>query len=290
MKIVLKVLVVGAATTVFRIAAQMIMPEAEQNVLQPSIFVTNGTLPIVFSIYALFVYSILAAAFLIFSRGIAGGRIARGLKYGAALASIWVVFLFEQLPHGTSFLLDNVLYALVDALALLIMGLLLGLLLTDKNYGNEGLRGTASIKTRATPAKTVAWVSITVVVFVLGRLLQYNVFGTYSSFESRPAVTILWCIGAGAVSAAVTIWLRNRAATTGKFRHPFVIACSLFAVNLAFFNFFMPLVLDVSILDLVIRTGIDSIAIALGLLIATSVVKEKKHAATESLQENGESK
>jgi hypothetical protein len=166
MKIILKVLAVGAATTVFRIAAQMVMPEAEQNVLQPSIFVKNGTLPIVFSVYALFVYSILAAAFLIFDRGIGGGRIARGLKYGTALASIWAVFLFEQLPHGTSFLLDNVQYALIDAIALLLMGLLLGSLLTDKKYSDVVLRNEPSITTRIAPGKTVARVLIIAIAFV----------------------------------------------------------------------------------------------------------------------------
>jgi hypothetical protein len=287
MRTVLKILAVSAATTVFRIAIQMVMPQAEQNVLGPSVFVTNGTLPLVFSVCALFVYGILAAAFLIFGHGIAGGRIVRGLKYGAALAFIWAVFLFEQLPHGTSFLLDNVLYALVDGLALLIMGLLIGLLFTDKNYGDENFQNAASTTGKGSPAKIVAWVSITAVVFVLGRLLQYNVFDTYSSFEAKPAMTILWCIGAGAVSAGVTIWLRNRAAATGKFRHPLAIACLLFAVNLAFFNFFMPLVLDVSILDLLIRTGVDIAAIALGLLIATSAVKEMKRAVVEGLPESG---
>jgi hypothetical protein len=290
MRTVLKVLAVGVATTVFRIAIQMVMPQAEQNVLEPSVFVTNGTLPLAFSVYALFVYGILAAAFLIFSHGIAGSRIVRGLKYGAALAFIWAVFLFEQLPHGTSILLDNVLYALVDGLALLIMGLLIGLLFTDENYGDENFQSAASITSKSTLAKTAVWVSITVAVFVLGRLLQYNVFGTYSSFETKPAVTILWCIGAGAVSAEVTIWLRNRAAATGRYHHPLAIACSLFAVNLAFFNFFMPLVLDVSILDLLIRTGVDIAAIAFGLLIATSAVKGMKHTTVEGLSESGSSR
>jgi hypothetical protein len=290
MKTVLKILAVSAVTTVFRIAVQMILPETEQSVLQPSVFVTNGTLPIAFSVMALLVYGILAAAFLLFNRGISGGRIAKGVKYGAALALIWAVFLFEQLPHGTSILLDNVLYALVDGLALLIIGLLIGLLFTDENYGDENFLNAASITDKGSLAKTAAWVSITVAVFVLGRLLQYNVFGTYSSFEAKPAVTILWCIGAGAVSAGVTIWLRNRAAATGKYRRPLAIACALFAVNLAFFNFFMPLVLDVSILDLLIRTGVDIATIALGLLIATSAVKEMKHTTVESLSESESSR
>ncbi|MDR2770411.1 MAG: hypothetical protein LBB57_00055 [Clostridiales Family XIII bacterium] len=287
MKTVLKILAVSAVTTVFRIAIQMVMPQAEQNVLEPSVFVTNGTLPIAFGVLALLVYGILAAAFLLFNRGISGDRIVRGVKYGAALAFIWAVFLFEQLPHGTSFLLDNVLYALVDGFALLIMGLLIGLLLTERDNGGKTVRDAASIAGKGAPAKTAAWVSITTVVFVLGRMLQYNVFGTYSSFEAKPVVTILWCIGAGAVSAGVTIWLRNRAAATGRYRHPLAIACSLFAVNLAFFNFFMPLVLDVSILDLLVRTGVDIAAIALGLLIATSAVKGMKRTAIGSLPESG---
>jgi hypothetical protein len=275
MKTVLKVLAVSAVTTVFRIAIQIVLPETEQSVLQPSAFVVNGTLPIVFSVYALLVYGVLAAAFLTFNHGITGGRIVRGLKYGAALAFIWAVFMFEQLPHGMSFLLDNVLYALVDGLALLVMGLLIGVLIAEKSDGCEAFHNTDSTTSRIAPTRVVAWVLITTIAFLLGRLLQYNVFNTYSSFEAKPVVTILWCIGAGVVSAGVTIWFRNRAEATGKYRRPLIIACSLFAVNLAFFNFFMPLVLDVSILDLVIRTGIDIAAISIGLLIATQTIRAR---------------
>jgi hypothetical protein len=43
----------------------------------------------------------------------------------------------------------------------------------------------------------------------------------------------------------------------------------------------------VSILDLLIRTGVDIAAIALGLLIATSAAKEMKHKAVDSLPESG---
>jgi hypothetical protein len=195
--------------------------------------------------------------------------------------------MFEQLPHGTSLLLDNVMYALVDALALLVMGLLIGLLLAGKNNVPENAQRKASSGSKVSSAKTAAWIPVTALAFVLGRLLQYNVFNTYSSFEAKPVITMLWCIGAGTVSAGVTIWLRNRAADTGKFRHPLAIACLLFALNLAFFNFFMPLVLDVSVLDLLTRTGVDIAAISLGLLIATSAVKEMKAASVEGLPESG---
>ncbi|MDR1642783.1 MAG: hypothetical protein LBT59_24085 [Clostridiales bacterium] len=287
MRTVLKILAVSVVTTVFRIAMQMVIPEADQNILQPSAFVANGTLPLVFSVYALFVYGMLTAAFLMFCQGVSGGGIVQGLKYGTTLSCIWATFMFEQLPHGTSFLLDNALYALVDALALLVMGLLIGLLLAGKNNVPENAQRKASSGSKVSSAKTAAWIPVTALAFVLGRLLQYNVFNTYSSFEAKPVITMLWCIGAGAVSAGVTIWFRNRAADTGKFRHPLAIACLLFALNLAFFNFFMPLVLDVSVLDLLTRTGVDIAAISLGLLIATSAVKEMKAASVEGLPESG---
>lgn len=64
-KNILKLIFVGIATTVVRIIGQLSIPAGEQAVLAPSIFAQNGTMPVVFTIYGIFAYSLIAALFLL---------------------------------------------------------------------------------------------------------------------------------------------------------------------------------------------------------------------------------
>ena len=47
-KNILKILLIGLATTIVRIIGQLSIPAGEQTVLEPSIFAQNGTMPPVF--------------------------------------------------------------------------------------------------------------------------------------------------------------------------------------------------------------------------------------------------
>ncbi len=47
-KNILKILLIGLATTIVRIIGQLSIPAGEQTVLAPSVFAQNGTMPLVF--------------------------------------------------------------------------------------------------------------------------------------------------------------------------------------------------------------------------------------------------
>ncbi len=50
MKNILKIFLVGLATTIVRIIGQLSIPAGEQTVLSPSIFAQNGTMPLSFTV------------------------------------------------------------------------------------------------------------------------------------------------------------------------------------------------------------------------------------------------
>ena len=58
---VLKIIITGLITTAVRIIGQLSIPAGEQTVLGPSVFAQNGTMPMVFCIYGVFAYSIIAS-------------------------------------------------------------------------------------------------------------------------------------------------------------------------------------------------------------------------------------
>ena len=116
---VLKIIITGLITTAVRIIGQLSIPAGEQTVLGPSVFAQNGTMPMVFCIYGVFAYSIIAYMFLLIRDTLSGNRLLQGLKYGAACTVVWTVYLWEPLPHVAP--MDRITYPLADSLALLVM-------------------------------------------------------------------------------------------------------------------------------------------------------------------------
>ena len=94
-----KLLLIGVLTTIVRIIGQLLIPAGTQDVLKPSVFVNNGTMPIAFTIYGILAYTIIAFMFLLVKDKISGNRAIRGLKYSISCCLVWVVYLLEPLPH-----------------------------------------------------------------------------------------------------------------------------------------------------------------------------------------------
>ena len=256
MKNILKVILVGILTTFLRIMEQTLIPHCEQTILKPSIFVNNGSMPLMFTIYGIFAYSIISSLFLIIRSHIKGSKIIQGLKYGIACSFIWSIYLLEPLPHVVP--IDRITYPVADSLALILMGILSGAL-----FGKQGkvLSSKAGIK------ELMPLITITVC-FILGRLFQYNILSIYSSYDTKTNQTIIWCIATGFVVACVMIWLNKCVYTKQKniILNTLIVGGLIFGLNLTLFNFFMPLVFDADIKDLLLRTAIDIIAVTIGCL------------------------
>ena len=254
-KNILKILLIGFATTIIRIIGQLSIPAGEQTVLAPSIFAQNGTMPLAFTVYGIFAYSLIAALFLLIRDRMAGNRILQGLKYGLVCCAVWIVYLLEPLPHVA--VLDRITYPIADSVALIIMGLMLGWLF-GKSKCSAGWQKTAF---SVFPVLTVT------VCFFAGRMIQYFIFDTYSSFDEKTLETVLWCLLTGIVISCVMVWLNLHISNGNRIKRAMILGCLLFGVDLILFNFFMPLVFSADIPDLVLRTFVDILAVTLGCLV-----------------------
>ncbi len=253
-KIILKILLIGLATTIVRIIGQLSIPAGAQTVLAPSVFAQNGTMPLAFTVYGILAYALIASLFLLIRSRLGGNRILQGLKYGLSCCAVWIVYLLEPLPHVAA--LDRITYPVADSLALIVMGLLLGWLLGES-------KGSAGRKETAFPVLPVLTVTAC---FFAGRMIQYRAMGIYSSFEEKPWETVLWCLLAGIVISCVTAWLNFHIGNGNRGRRAMMLGCLLFGVDLFLFNFFMPLVFDADIPDLILRTLTDVLTVTLGCL------------------------
>lgn len=252
--IILKLLFIGLATTIVRIIGQLSIPAGEQTVLAPSVFAQNGTMPLAFTVYGIFAYSLIASLFLLIRDRLSGNRILQGLKYGFSCCVVWIVYLLEPLPHVA--VIDRITYPVADSLALIVMGLLLGWL-----FGNPAQRTD-----KAKLPFPILPVLIITACFFAGRMIQYLILGIYSSFDAKSLETVLWCMLTGIALSCVMAWLNRYVDSNGRIKRAFILGGLLFGVDLALFNFFMPLVFAADIPDLILRTFIDILAVTVGCL------------------------
>lgn len=260
-KISAKLLLVGLCTTIIRIIGQLLIPAGSQTVLEPSVFVKNGTMPLAFTIYGIIAYSIIASLFLLVKDKISGNRVMRGLKYAVSCCLVWIIYLLEPLPHVA--FLDKFTYPLADSIALLALGVLSGLLLCEKENRTYQINPVLSI---------IPTIAITVS-FVIGRIIQYRIIDIYSSFEEDTVASIIWTVCVGLVLALVLQWLNDKITAKKPIVRILILGLILFGVDLFLFNFFMPLVFNADIPDLLIRTFMDMGFVTIGCF---SLLKKKE--------------
>lgn len=251
---ILKLLFIGLITTIVRIIGQLSIPAGKQTVLAPSVFAQSGTMPLAFTVYGIFAYSLIASLFLLVRKQTGGSRVWQGLPYGLTCCAVWIVYLLEPLPHVAP--LDRITYPIADSLALIVMGLLLGWL-----FGNPARR--ADKKKRPFPLLPVLAVTGC---FLAGRMIQYLIFGIYSSFDEKPLETVLWCLLTGIAISCVMAWLIRYVDSGSRIKRSFILGGLLFGVDLILFNFFMPLVFAADIPDLILRTLVDALTVTVGCL------------------------
>ena len=158
------------------------------------------------------------------------------------------------MPHVAG--IDRITYPVADSLALIVMGLLLGWL-----FGNPARQADKE----KSPFPILPVLAVTGGFFV-GRMIQYLVFGIYSSFDEKPLETVLWCLLTGIAISCVMAWLNLYIHSENRIKRALILGGLLFGVDLLLFNFFMPLVFDADIPDLLLRTFIDIVSVTVGCL------------------------
>lgn len=259
LRIFIKLFLIGFITTIFRVLLQFTIPPGDQTVLKPSIFVENGSFPLIFLIYATLAYTSIAALSLLFNQKVGGKRISKGLKFSIIYSLVWTVYLFEPLPHcvGAN-LIQLISYPIIDSLALLLLGLLVGkFLFTNSLESKQSLSNKSFYNI----------LSITVL-FTFGRIVQYKLFSIYSTFDQSPYQSILWTLITGIIIGCMFNYLYPTIIAKSPFLESIVFGFILFGVNLFFFNFFIPLVFNSDVPDLFLRTFIDILSVTVGAFIA----------------------
>jgi len=253
-KKMMKIIGISLITIILRSLLQLAIPEGNQTILEQSEFVKNGTLPVVFMLYGMIAFIALTLIFIEIQKGMGGKKHLKGLKIGLLYSLIWTAFLLEPLPHGS--FIDLLSYPLADGIVLIFLGLMTGIFLSESSPNRQYHPNS----------HTKLSIAIFTLFFTAGRLILYNFIHIYSMYEKNQAKTLLWVIFTGVVIGFMFDYLDSTIFITDPIKRSLLFGGLYFGINLFFFNFFLPLVLKVSLVDLITRTSIDIIFVILASL------------------------
>jgi hypothetical protein len=210
---------------------------------------------VVASFWALLAFSGSAYVFYRYHTTINGAGVWKGLRYGSAIALLWLVGMLEGVALFGNPIHAEFLVGLSDAVPVLIMSILLGVFV----FRSGSVATELSTHIRPVPALiTIA------VVFLAGRYLGYisGIIGTGHS--EYPVATFVWTLLMGMSVGVMFLLLGNATFTSSTIRSAARFGFWIFGVNWIVFMAFIPLLFEGVVVDVMVRVSLDIVVVMLG--------------------------
>lgn len=224
------------------------------------------------TLWALLAFFGAASVFCRFQNSIPGSGLAKGLRYGSAIALLWLFAMLEGVPLFGHAVINEFVVGLSDAIPVLVMGALLGWLIVKKGQPAEPPGLTLKQKLLA--------VGVFSVIFVCGRYAAYSMEVIRSGLHTSPYHTFMWTLLMGACIGMTYILLGPAAHTFSIRRSAAVFGCCLFGVNWAVFLVFMPLLFSGFLTDVMFRIIIDILLVTIGYYLSHSFIINRSQQAS----------
>jgi hypothetical protein len=268
-KLLLKLFLIAVSVTIFRTVIQLFMPSTNDGaLLPPSIIVKSGLIPVVFTIYGIFVYGSLAVIFSLIQNGLPGKKIIKGLIFGLAFGLMWAIYLFEPSVSTPSSLINLLEYPIADGITLIILGIISGLFVGT----NSGVTFKFILPTRA-----LAFL-VFPLLLLAARYFAYTGINMDSAYATKPLGTLIWVAIIGLWIGIMYLVFRPCVESKSLLAKAVLFGFCIYGIDLLFFNFFIPLVFEYNIIKVLIRTAIDIVPITFAVLVfeLINVKKEAK--------------
>jgi hypothetical protein len=253
------------ASVVFRIVVQLFVPSGGPSQLTPSVIVRAGFMPLAMVIYGILTYGLLGIVFIVIQGRLTGEKWSKGLRFGAGFCLVWASYLLEPLPFNAGASRAEMLsYPIADGVVLLVLGLLLGWGLgTDSPPISKSWLNVDSLTFLTIPA-----------LFLATRIFCCTVLRVYSSFDTRPAATILWAAGTGLCLGVLFLWLRRGIEGQSSLARAAFFTLFVLGINLLLYNTFMVLAFAAfTVLDVLARTVMDVVPVLAGVFLSEAVLQ-----------------
>ena len=212
-------------------------------------------------LWAFIAFSVVAFVYWRIRNEIPGKGVKKGLRYGTAIALLWIFAMLEGVPLFGNPLINEFVVGLSDAIPVFVMSVLLSIVRTSKVEGDPSPAFNLRQKITA--------VSVFSGIFLTGRYIAYLLGIIQSGNQTKPLPTLIWTILMGLSIGVVFILLEN---SKDKLflKHRYIkFGVIIFGVNWAVFLLFMPLLFSGYITDAFLRIIIDVILVTIASYLAT---------------------
>lgn len=212
------------------------------------------------SLWAVFAFSGVAFVFLKIRDEIPGEGVKKGLRYGAAIALLWMFAMLEGVSLFGNPIINEFVVGLSDAIPVFVMSILLSKLKTEKVEKDHAGTGSFRQKIKA--------VSIFTGVFLAGRYIAYLSGVITSGNQARPLHTFIWTLFMGISIGSAFVILGNNKNNRSSVHRAVKFGLFIFGINWAVFLVFMPILFSGYILDVSLRILIDTALITIASYLA----------------------
>ncbi|MDD5700767.1 MAG: hypothetical protein PHU23_01850 [Dehalococcoidales bacterium] len=210
------------------------------------------------TLWALLAFSSVACVFYRFQHGIPGAGFKKGLRYGGAIALLWLVAMLEGVSLFGNPVINEFVVGLSDAIPVLLMSILSGLFIVEK-VENKNTEAASFSFYQKLPA-----ICLFSGIFTLGRYAAYFSGIIQSGYQTNPVFTFIWTLLMGACIGVVYVLLGQTGKTLSLTRRAVTFGVLIFGVNWAVFLVFMPFLFSGFLIDVLSRIAIDVLLVTLG--------------------------
>lgn len=211
-------------------------------------------------LWALFAFSGVSFVYWEIRNEISGGGIKKGLRYGIAIALLWLFGMLEGVSLFNHPFIKEFVVGLSDAIPVLVLSVLLSTLRNEKCESDF----TATFIGR----QKIKIVLIFTVTFLTGRYIAYFSGVIQSGNQIRAVQTFIWTLLMG-VSIGIAFVLLGKSKNVQSLKYKSIkFGFLIFGLNWALFLVFMPLLFSGYIGDVFLRIIIDTTLVTIASYLA----------------------
>lgn len=213
------------------------------------------------TLWALLAFSSVAYVFYRFQDRIPGRGLTKGLRYGSAIALLWLFAMLEGVALFDNPVINEFVVGLSDATPVFVLCILLSLLIgKNEAYIDSGLQ---------TIHQKLLTVSVFSIFFLLGRYAAYFSGAIQSGYQTSPYFTFIWTLLMGIHIGILCVVVGQAARTSSLNRSAVRFGLGIFGINWGVFLVFMPLMFDGYLIDVLRRFTLDVLLVTGGYYLAS---------------------
>jgi hypothetical protein len=233
----------------------------------PSYFRSHGLFVPAVLVWELLAFGLFAGIFLLIEVRLPGKGLQKGFYYGLSFGAMYQIGMFECSLLLHTKVINEFLTGLSDFFPILLMGVLLGIFTAHSNTINKKRKHGLSIL-------------IVAFFYLAGRYFSYAILHINSAYRSEPLGTFVWTLCMGLWVGTIFWMLQPGGKGKSVLSWSLYFILVIYGPNWIMNHLFMLTVYEVSA-DLIVRVIADLVFAALGVIVSSQLLKEKRYLKAE---------